>query len=78
MPAFFHVVTWVFRFVPPAAEYRYQGKALRCHASQVERCQMVDLEAIHAAARAYGHTARLRNVEAFEVARFVWDLSTVC
>ncbi|HEY8729950.1 MAG TPA: PIG-L deacetylase family protein [Acidothermaceae bacterium] len=49
--------------------------ALSCHRSQVERCELVDLEAIEAGARFWGHHARMRYAEAFEVPRFVWDIA---
>jgi LmbE family N-acetylglucosaminyl deacetylase len=49
--------------------------ALACHRSQVERCELVDLEAVEAGARFWGHQARMRFAEAFEVPRFVWDIT---
>jgi len=49
--------------------------ALSCHRSQVERCELVDLEAVEAGARFWGHQARMRFAEAFEVPRFVWDIT---
>lgn len=49
--------------------------ALSCHRSQVERCELVDLEAVEAGARFWGHQARMRYAEAFEVPRFVWDIT---
>jgi LmbE family N-acetylglucosaminyl deacetylase len=48
---------------------------LSCHRSQVERCELVDLEAVEAGARFWGHQARMRFAEAFEVPRFVWDIT---
>jgi LmbE family N-acetylglucosaminyl deacetylase len=58
-------------------EDRMSGKlsALSCHRSQVERCELVDLEAVEAGARFWGHHARMRYAEAFEVPRFVWDIT---
>jgi len=50
-------------------------EALACHRSQVERCELVDLEAVEAGARFWGHQARMRYAEAFEVPRFVWDIT---
>jgi LmbE family N-acetylglucosaminyl deacetylase len=49
--------------------------ALSCHRSQVERCELVDLEAVEAGARFWGHQARMRYAEAFEVPRFVWEIT---
>ena len=58
-------------------ESAVEGKiaALACHRSQVERCELVDLEAVEAGARFWGHQARMRYAEAFEVPRFVWDIT---
>jgi hypothetical protein len=36
---------------------------------------LVDLEAVEAQARYRGFQARVRQAEAFEVDRFVWDLA---
>ena len=47
---------------------------LRAHVSQVLKNGLVDLEAIEALARYRGFQARIRNAEAFETERFVWDL----
>jgi len=49
---------------------------LRAHVSQVLKNGLVDLEAIEAAARYRGFQARIRQAEAFETDRFVWDLHT--
>lgn len=49
---------------------------LRAHVSQVLKNGLVDLEAIEALARYRGFQARLRNCEAFESERFLWDLRT--
>ena len=49
---------------------------LRAHVSQVLKNGLVDLEAIEALARHRGFQARIRHAEAFEVERFVLDLST--
>jgi LmbE family N-acetylglucosaminyl deacetylase len=48
--------------------------AVRCHQSQVEGSSMVDPEVVQASARFFGAQARVRFAEAFEPARFVWDL----
>ncbi|GAY09550.1 PIG-L deacetylase family protein [Pseudonocardia sp. N23] len=47
---------------------------LRAHMSQVLKNGLVDLEAVEAQARYHGFRGRLRNAEAFESDRFVWDL----
>jgi len=47
---------------------------LRAHVSQVLKNGLVDLEAIEAQARYRGFQARVRNAEAFETDRFLWDL----
>jgi LmbE family N-acetylglucosaminyl deacetylase len=47
---------------------------LRAHFSQVLKNGLVDLEAIEAQARYRGFQSRVRNAEAFETHRFVWDL----
>ena len=47
---------------------------LRTHLSQVLRDGPVDLEAVVAQARFRGSQSRVRHAEAFETARFVWDL----
>ena len=49
--------------------------ALGAHASQVQDCQMVDLEAVEAGARFWGHRARMKFAEPFETPRFAWDLA---
>ena len=48
--------------------------ALGAHASQVQECQMVDLEAVEAGGRFWGHRARMKYAEPFETPRFAWDL----
>jgi LmbE family N-acetylglucosaminyl deacetylase len=48
---------------------------LRAHVSQVLKNGLVDLEAVEAQARYRGFQARVRQAEAFEVDRFVWDLA---
>jgi LmbE family N-acetylglucosaminyl deacetylase len=50
--------------------------AIRAHESQVVRSGPVELEAIAATARFRGFQGRARHAEAFETARFVWDLHT--
>jgi LmbE family N-acetylglucosaminyl deacetylase len=50
---------------------------LRAHMSQVLRNGLVDLEALEAQARYHGFRARVRNAEAFETERFVWELPPV-
>jgi LmbE family N-acetylglucosaminyl deacetylase len=47
---------------------------IRAHMSQVLKNGLVDVEAIEAQARFRGFQARIRQAEAFEAARFVWDL----
>jgi LmbE family N-acetylglucosaminyl deacetylase len=47
---------------------------LHTHLSQVLRDGPVDLEAVIAQARFRGSQSRVRHAEAFETARFVWDL----
>jgi LmbE family N-acetylglucosaminyl deacetylase len=47
---------------------------LRTHLSQVLRDGPLDLEAVVAQARFRGSQSRVRHAEAFETARFVWDL----
>jgi LmbE family N-acetylglucosaminyl deacetylase len=47
---------------------------IRAHASQVLKNGLVDIEAIAAQARHRGFQARVRQAEAFEADRFVWDL----
>ena len=49
---------------------------IRAHVSQVLKNGLVDLEAVEALARSRGFQARIRNAEAFEVDRFVWDLTS--
>lgn len=48
---------------------------LRAHVSQVLKNGLVDLEAVEAQARYRGFQARIRQAEAFETERFLWDLS---
>jgi LmbE family N-acetylglucosaminyl deacetylase len=50
---------------------------MRIHWSQVLKNGLVDLGAIEALARYRGFQGRVQAAEAFEVERFVWDLSTV-
>jgi len=54
-----------------------EGKlaAIRAHTSQVLKNHLVDLEAVEAQARYHGFRARIRQAEAFEANRFVWNLS---
>jgi LmbE family N-acetylglucosaminyl deacetylase len=47
---------------------------LRAHMSQVLKNGLVDLEALEAQARYHGFRARVRNAEAFESERFLWEL----
>lgn len=47
---------------------------LRAHMSQVLKNGLVDLEALEAQARYHGFRSRIRNAEAFESGRFLWDL----
>ena len=48
--------------------------ALGAHASQVQNCELVDLDAVEAGGRYWGHRARMRYAEPFETPRFAWDL----
>jgi LmbE family N-acetylglucosaminyl deacetylase len=48
--------------------------ALGAHTSQVQNCEMVDLDAVEAGGRFWGHRARMRYAEPFETPRFAWDL----
>lgn len=61
-------------FVDISAHLQSKLDALACHASQVEHSAMVDPEVVTASARHFGAQARLRYAEAFEPARFVWDV----
>jgi LmbE family N-acetylglucosaminyl deacetylase len=49
-------------------------EALRAHMSQVLKNGLVDLEAVEGQARYRGFQGRVHWAEAFQVARFVWDL----
>jgi LmbE family N-acetylglucosaminyl deacetylase len=49
--------------------------ALGAHASQVQDCQMVDLEAVDAGGRYWGHRARMKYAEPYETPRFAWDIA---
>jgi LmbE family N-acetylglucosaminyl deacetylase len=49
-------------------------ESLLAHRSQVMRCEMVDLEAVEASSRYWGHRARMLHAEAFESPRFAWDI----
>src|SRR2546429_633714 len=48
---------------------------IRAHESQVLKNRLVDLEAVAAQARYRGFQGRVHYAEAFEIERFVWDLS---
>jgi LmbE family N-acetylglucosaminyl deacetylase len=48
---------------------------IRAHNSQVLKNRLVDLEAVAAQARYRGFQGRVHYAEAFEIERFVWDLS---
>jgi LmbE family N-acetylglucosaminyl deacetylase len=50
---------------------------IRAHLSQVMKNGLVDLEAVEAQARFRGFQARVRNAEAFEATRFVWEIPHV-
>jgi LmbE family N-acetylglucosaminyl deacetylase len=52
-------------------------ESLLAHRSQVLRCEMVDLEAVEASSRYWGHRARMLHAEAFETPRFAWDIGGV-
>jgi LmbE family N-acetylglucosaminyl deacetylase len=47
---------------------------IRAHLSQVMKNGLVDLEAVEAQARFRGFQARVRQAEAFEATRFVWEI----
>ena len=64
-------------FVDIADHLDLKITAVRCHQSQVEWSSMVDPEVVQASARFFGAQARLRFAEAFEPARFVWDLQPI-
>jgi LmbE family N-acetylglucosaminyl deacetylase len=48
---------------------------LKAHVSQVLKNALVDLDAVAAQARYRGFQARIHQAEAFEVDRFVWDMT---
>jgi LmbE family N-acetylglucosaminyl deacetylase len=50
---------------------------IRAHLSQVLKNGLVDLEAMEGLARSRGLEARVHNAEAFEAARFVWELGSL-
>jgi LmbE family N-acetylglucosaminyl deacetylase len=62
-------------FVDAAGLVEGKLELLRAHLSQVLKNGLVDLEAVEAQARFRGFQGRLRQAEAFEVPRFVWDLA---
>ena len=62
-------------YLDVAAHLEGKLMAIRAHTSQVLKNHLVDLEAVEAQARYHGFRARIRHAEAFEAARFVWDLS---
>jgi LmbE family N-acetylglucosaminyl deacetylase len=47
---------------------------IRAHLSQVLKNGLVDLEAMEGLSRSRGLEARVHHAEAFEAARFVWEL----
>lgn len=49
--------------------------ALSAHHSQVQKCDLVDLEAVEAGARFWGFRAGVAMAEPFEVPHFVWDIA---
>jgi LmbE family N-acetylglucosaminyl deacetylase len=53
-----------------------KANLVRAHFSQVLKNGLVDLEAVEAQARYRGFQARIRQAEAFEADRFVWDVLT--
>ncbi|HZP31016.1 MAG TPA: PIG-L family deacetylase [Acidimicrobiia bacterium] len=61
-------------FVDIEESLRTKVELLRAHLSQVLRDGPVDIEAVVAQARFRGSQSRVRHAEAFESARFVWDL----
>jgi LmbE family N-acetylglucosaminyl deacetylase len=61
-------------FIDVADELESKIALVHSHSSQVDRDGPVDLDALVAQARFRGSQSRIRFAEAFEVARFVWDL----
>jgi LmbE family N-acetylglucosaminyl deacetylase len=61
-------------FVDIDETFELKRRSLSAHQSQVLRCEMVDLEAVGAAARYWGHRSRVRHAEGFETPRFVWQI----
>jgi LmbE family N-acetylglucosaminyl deacetylase len=61
-------------FVDVARTVEDKMAALNAHWSQVADCPMVDLEAVEAGVRYWGHRARVRYAEAFESPRFLWQV----
>jgi LmbE family N-acetylglucosaminyl deacetylase len=61
-------------FVDVQESLETKVELLRTHLSQVLYDGPVDLEAVIAQARFRGSQSRVRHAEAFETARFVWDL----
>ena len=61
-------------YVDAAGRVEAKMDLIRAHVSQVLKNGLVDLEACEALARYRGFASRGRWAEAFEVARFTWDL----
>jgi LmbE family N-acetylglucosaminyl deacetylase len=61
-------------YVDVARQLEGKLMAIRAHTSQVLKNHLVDLEAVEAQARYHGFRARIRHAEAFEAARFVWEM----
>jgi LmbE family N-acetylglucosaminyl deacetylase len=62
-------------YVDVSAHMEAKLSALNAHESQVLKNGLVDLEAVQAQARYRGFQARIKVAEAFEVERFLWDVS---
>lgn len=61
-------------FVDVCQTVEEKMSSLQAHWSQVVDCPMVDLEAVQAGVRYWGHRARTRFAEPFETPRFLWQL----
>jgi LmbE family N-acetylglucosaminyl deacetylase len=61
-------------FVDVSRTVEDKMSSLQAHWSQVMDCPMVDLEAVQAGVRYWGHRARTRFAEPFETPRFLWQL----
>jgi LmbE family N-acetylglucosaminyl deacetylase len=61
-------------FVDAAGLVEAKLGLIRAHLSQVMKNGLVDLDAVEAQARYRGFQARVRQAEAFEATRFLWDI----